>query len=219
MSDLSVAEWVSYLFDHPVTDPAWHFDVDSPYLQVDAERAAELIAETFEASGTLLAPFTDAQLNQGFWFLVSPGNSGYMCCLTAPSVAWSTKQRVLRSFVPLFRDVMAARCSPVLRHLDESGSSTLNSACFMWWDLLPLDESDGPEALPASMRGEVLAVLSELLEIPHDACQESALHGLGHWALWHAEARGVIERFIDRSEGLRVELVAYARMARTGCIL
>ena len=61
-----------------------------------AAQTATLIAQTFERSGELLHPFTDAQLNQGFWFLVSSGNSGYMLCLTNASVAWSVRRRALR---------------------------------------------------------------------------------------------------------------------------
>ena len=78
--DATLEEWVRFVFDHPVTEIAWHFDAEAAYLALPPERVACLIAETFERSGELLQPFTDAQLNQGFWFLVYSGNSSYMCC-------------------------------------------------------------------------------------------------------------------------------------------
>jgi hypothetical protein len=219
MSDLALDEWIRYVFDHPVTDPAWHFDIDAPYQEHTAERTAVLIADTFERSGELLRPFSDAQLNQAFWFLASSSSSEYMCCLTYASVPWPLRQRALRSFVPLFRDVMASRCATTLAHRVEPGATPLNSACFMWWDLLPFDGSWADGQAPRPIDTEVLAVLAELLAIPHDACRESALHGLGHLALFHPEAVPVIDAFLDRSAGLRPELVAYARQARTGRIL
>jgi hypothetical protein len=217
--DVTLDEWVRYLFDHPVTEIAWHFDAAAPYLRLPAHHAAALIAEAFERSGDLLRPFTDAQLNQGFWFLVMNGNSDYMFCLSDASVPWPVRRRALRSFVPLFRDVMAARCTPSLSHLDEGPSTALNSACYMWWDLLPLDASWEAGRPPQPIHSEALLVLAELLEIAHDACRESALHGLGHLALFHAEAVAVIDAFIERSNDLRPELLTYARQARTGCIL
>jgi hypothetical protein len=215
--DASLDRWVHYVFDHPVTDTAWHFHVDAPDLRPPATQTAELIAETFERSGELLQRFTDAQLNQGLWFLVSSSSSDYLSCLTDASVPWPARRRTLRSFVPLFRNLMAARCTASLSHRRESGSA-LNSACYMWWDLLLLDGSWEAGRPPEPIHVEALAVLEELLEIPHDACRESALHGLGHLALFHPEAALILDAFIERSLDLRPELTAYARQARTGRI-
>lgn len=214
--DTSLTDWISFLFDHPVEDPAWHFGAYA-LLEPESERVAELIAETFERSAELTSPFSDEQLNQGFWFLLNPGNSDYMRCLSDDSVPWALRRRVLRSFVPLFRDVMSTRCTPSLAH-EEKLSSALNSACFMWWDLLPLTEGwFGAEDV--QLADEVLAVLSDLLQIPHDACRESALHGLGHWAMHYPRAAEIIDRFLRDSSNLRPELVEYAEQARTGHVL
>jgi hypothetical protein len=94
---LSLGEWVTQIFDHPVTDPAWHFKADGGDIpEVSRREAAELVAATFERAGSLLAPFTDAQLNMAFWLLVSPGNSGYLTCIKDRSVEWRLRQRALR---------------------------------------------------------------------------------------------------------------------------
>lgn len=216
--EISFAEWITYVFDHDVTDPAWHFQIHTPDPKVSPARAAEFISETFERSGDLLRRFSDAQLNQAFWFLVSSGNSEYMLCLPDASVPWDLRRRALRSFIPLFQQVMAARCAPVLSHRDEPGASPLNSACYMWWDVLPLSESAGADPANAGMTREVFAVLSELLDIPHDACRESALHGLGHWIMFNPQGRRIIDAFLARTPDLRPDLIAYATYARSGCI-
>ena len=216
--DVTLDEWVRYVFDHPVTETAWHFDIDALELTLPAERTAQLIADTFEQGDTLLRPYTDAQLNQGFWFLLNSGSSEFMFCLTDESAAWPVRRRAIRSFVPLFRQVMASRCTPTLSHLSEAGSA-LNSACYMWWDLLPVDASWEAGRPPQPIHEEALAVLAELLEMPHDACRESALHGLGHLAWSHADAVLVIDAFIERSDGLRPQLLDYAKHARTGYVL
>lgn len=212
-------DWIAYLFDHEVTDPAWHFDIDAPYIHLPPAAAAELISETFEKSARLLRPFTDAQLNQGFWFLVSNGGSDHMFCLPDASVPLPLRQRALRSFVPLFEQLMAARCTPVLSHLDEPGTSPLNAACYMWWDILPLHAAPDGDPQNAGFTDDVFSVLGQLLAIPHDACRESALHGLGHWIFYDAKGVAIIDAFLAREQNLRPELVAYAKAARTGCIL
>ena len=216
---VGLAEWVAYVFDREVSDPAWHFDLNAPLLEISPTRAAELISETFEHAGELLRPFSDAQLNQAFWFLVSSGNSDYMFCLSDTSVPWALRRRALRSFIPLFQQVMATRCSSTLSHRDESSDSALNSACYMWWDILPLNPTAGAEPDNAAFTDEVFAVLDELLQIPHDACRESALHGLGHWIMFNPKGASIIDVFLARRPGPRPELIAYARQARTGCIL
>jgi hypothetical protein len=42
---------------------------------------------------------------------------------------------------------------------------------------------------------------------------------LGHLALFHPEAVPVIDAFLSAPEGVRPELLAYARHGRTDCIL
>ena len=51
---------------------------------------------------------------------------------------------------------------------------------------------------------------------PHDACRESALHGLGHWQIYYHEATQLIDDFLRITPNLRVELVRYAESARRG---
>jgi hypothetical protein len=55
------------------------------------------------------------------------------------------------------------------------------------------------------------------LAIPHIACQEAALHGLGHWRCAYPErVEAIIGAFLARSRSLSAELEAYAKQARVG---
>lgn len=211
------SDWIAHVFDHPVADPAWYWSTDAPVWQGSPEVTVTFLAQTFERSGELLARFTDAQLNQGFWFLTSDGCSNLMFRLFEPEVPMAARLRALRSFVPLFEQVMAVRCSPHLLHLVEQPANSLNPACYMWWDILPIS---GKPAEPrrAQFDAEVLRVLSQLLSIPHDACRESALHGLGHWQIHYPAAETIIDEWLARTPGLRPELVSYAERAKVGCV-
>jgi hypothetical protein len=216
--DKSLGQWVDYVFDHPVMDPAWHLAQDAPQWEGTREQSARYTAETFERSGQLLARFSDAQLNQAFWFLVSNSSSEFMYALVDPALPLPFRLRALRSFVPVFEQIMAARCSPHLSHLDEREPNPLNSACYMWWDILPIHGR--PEELErAEFDSEVLVVLRRLLSIPHDACRESALHGVSEWVIYYPQAAGIIEDFLSTTPNLRPELASYAERAKVGNVL
>jgi hypothetical protein len=68
----------------------------------------------------------------------------------------------------------------------------------------------------AEFDSEVLSVLQRLLAIPHDACRESALHGLGHWSIDYPKVVDIIDQFLSHSPDLRHELIAYAKSAKNG---
>lgn len=214
----SLAEWIGYVFDHPVTDPAWHWVADAPEWEGPPALVATHIAETFGDSGRLLSRFSDEQLNQAFWFLVSNTCSEFMYALVDPGVPSLSRLRALRSFVPLFEQVMATRCSSHLSHLDEPGANPLNSACYMWWDILPI-HGHPEESARAEFDAEVLVVLRRLLAIPHDACRESALHGIGEWCHYYPQVSRIVEDFLASTPNLRPELVSYAQRAKVGDVL
>jgi hypothetical protein len=211
---VSLEEWIAHVFDHPVTEPAWHWDTDEEPPELSSEQALLYIAETFERAPELLAAFTDAQLNQGFWYLLGC-NSPWAWDFVEPGVPWPVRQRAFRSFIPLFRDFMAARCTPQLSDCETPGSQ-LNMACYMWWDMDSMP-SHGGEPEWAEQDHEVLAVMAEILTIPHDACRESALHGLNHWQCdYPQETEKIIRDFLRQTPGLRPELQTYAEGAITG---
>jgi hypothetical protein len=211
----SLTNWIAHVFDHPVTDRDWYFELDAPVWEDSPEHVATLIGDTFEQSSELLARFTDAQLDQGFWYLVGESGSDLMSALVDPNVPLATRLRALRSFVPVFEQVMAVRCSPHLSHLDEQPANPLNSACYIWWDILPI--SGEPENTSrAQFDAEVLRVLARLLSIPHDACRESALHGISEWYFHYPRAEAIVDEWLARTPGLRPELVAYAQRAKVG---
>jgi hypothetical protein len=211
-----LSDWIAHVFDHPVADPAWYWS-NEPIWEGSSEQTVAFIAETFERSAELLARFTDEQLNQGFWYLTSASCSDFMFVLKAPDVPLAARLRALRSFMPLFEQVMAVRCSPHLSHLDEQPANPLNSACYMWWDVLPLCGAP-EEPARAELDAEVLKVIRQLLSIPHDACRESALHGVGEWYVFYPAVGAIVDEWLAQTPGLRPELVSYAQHAKIGYV-
>ena len=123
------------------------------------------LAEVFETPAGSLARYSDERTAQALWDL----SSNVFCDLGRPPGDWDLHIRVFKSFGVLFREFFAVRWEPALGHMDEGGA--LNGICYMWWDL-------GWYFIPDP---DMLAMLRSILAIDHVACQESALHGLGHW--------------------------------------
>jgi hypothetical protein len=179
----------------------------------------QFLARAFEGSAEVFKPYSDAQLNQGLWYIVSNACSNHMFALTDSSVPGDARQRCVRAIHDLHEQCFAARCTSHLSHLDEPGASPLNSVCYMWWDLIPIrGQPNDPER--TEIDREVLGVLKSTLQLNSIACRESALHGLGHWHLsYPKQVEGIISAFLENQSELRKELQTYAMNASSGCIL
>lgn len=227
-TNVSLEEWVRRVFEHPVAREAWYWEIDSDSFELDPIRLIAYSTGLFEESGKLLAPFTDEQVDQGFWFLV--GSPSELDVLVADVAPLPERLRFIRSIFTLFEQCFAPRCTPYLSHIDEQGVGPVNSICYMWWDLLwhlitrwrdpGLSSQISVEyRLQDSNRDEVdeacISVMELTLELPSVACQESVLHGLGHWGKFRQErCRRVIASFLQRHQDVRPELRKYALQAQ-----
>ena len=128
-------EWVTFIFDHPITNPAWHWDANLLWPELDLHLDVAYITQVFAEPDRILKPFSDAQVNQGLYLLL---NEDYMFSLREQTVPLAERLRGIRSMEALFAKCFAVRCSPHLSHLDESGANPLNAVCYMWWDALPI---------------------------------------------------------------------------------
>lgn len=211
-------DWLRQVFDHPVADPAWHWDVEADTAEPAPPDCVAYLTRLFEEPESALAPYSDAQINQGLWYLVDASCSNYAFSLIEPEVAWPQRRRGLRAMATLFERLFARRCSEHLLHRDEAGAGPSNPVCYMWWDVFPA-HGRPTEPAYAAVDVELLAVMQRALALDSLACQESALHGLGHWRLHYP---GVVEQTIDeflaRSGGIRQELREYAECARLGYV-
>lgn len=208
-------EWLAHVFDHPVEKEAWHWGSEASF-EGDEAAVAVLLEETFTRSGSDLLHFTDAQVNQGLYYLARPSEGGFLDALSSGAVPLDLRLRGIRSIETLYRDCFAGRCTEALTHLDEK-ASPLNAICYMFWDLNRLSYQEG---LPdrEAIGGAIFEVLESILAIPHLACQEAALHGLGHLSQGDPEQVGaIVDRFLKTEIG-NEDLRAYAKEAREGLV-
>lgn len=95
----------------------------------------------------------------------------------------------------------------------------LNGVCYMWWDIIPFYGKSG-DARREVFDPHCLDVMEMTLQLPSIACQESALHGLGHWEHAYPDrVKRVIDAFLKANPDVDPELREYALDARVGGVL
>jgi hypothetical protein len=124
--------WVAYVFDRPVAAPEWWFGFgeELPADPPPAEAVA-FVTRLCEQADALLAPYSNAQVNQGLWYLVGSGASGLTLATRDAGVPTRSWTDCVRAFGALYARLFAPRCSPHLGHLDEPGTdrSTARATC------------------------------------------------------------------------------------------
>lgn len=223
LTQLKFEQWLTYVFDHPVKESGqeWYWDLDVDWWDGPAADTVQFLTEAFENTAVLFQPYSDAQLNQGLWFLASNACSNHMFALMDSSVPWPARQRCVRSIHLLFEECFARRCTPHLSHLPEPepGAGPLNLVCYMWWDIIPIGpQPDDPTR--TELDREILGVMESTLQPGSIACCESALHGLGHWKSYYPQRiEEMIDAFLQSHQGIREELRTYVLSAYRGCVL
>jgi hypothetical protein len=212
------ADWVRYVFDRPICEPAWYFETDVDEFMPEPAQCVAYLTRLFRDPQPILASYSDEQLEQGLWYLVNSSCSDYMFSLLEPQLPWADRREGIRSIAKLFERLFAIRCTERLSHLDRVESRPLNSVCYVWWDVFPTWGRPGnPDYVEVDR--ELLGAMRQILSLGSVACQESALHGLGHWHLnYAADVENAIDEYVARQTALTPELRQYAEAAQQGCI-
>ena len=191
-------KWVYRIFDHPVKENAWYWDSSIENPNPSPSVAIGLLTKLFNEPEEHLKAFSNEQINQGLWYIADNSCSNYMFVLTDESLITEDRLSLIESIYNLFKNLFARRCSPHLSYIDEKGANPLNSVCYMWWDLLPIcGQPDYPNR--SKIDQKILNVMQRTLELPSIACQESALHGLGHWETHYPkQVETIINNFLEK---------------------
>lgn len=221
LTDLSFDEWIEHAFSHEVRfkQAAWFFDPDCDWWDPKPAEAVAYLTRLFEESVAALRWFSDSQIAQGLTYLVSTSASGDNGWLYSTDVPVKDRVRCVEAVATLFGQLFVHRCTPHLSHLSEKEAGALNGVCYMWWDEFPCIALPGDPHL-SLLHDSALRTMERILNLGSLACQESALHGLGHWQHTHAsQVAVIIDGFLAARPELDPPVVIYARSARCGCVL
>ena len=211
--------WLEHVFAHPVAKPHWCFAPDAAEWTAPPALTIAHITRLFRDPLAFISHYSDGQLNQGLWYLVSASGSEQMFALTDASIPLRERLDCLLSFHSLFEKLFAPRCSDHLLHLSPPDANPLNACCYMWWDIIPVFGAPNDPAR-AVFDDTALSVMKTILSLPSTACRESALHGLAHWQLYYPDrVRQIIDDARRDANGWSPELTAYAESARIGRVL
>ncbi len=217
LTDLTYEQWINHVFDHPVpfSGQAWYYG-DADWWEPQPRQAIAYLTRLFEAPDPLIEEFSDSQIGQGLTYLISVDD--HCRFLADDAVPADTRVTCISAMRTLFRQIFEPRCVPILSHLDEPGGNELSYICYMWWDVGSLGVTSKPRKRDP-IHEACLGVMRDTLTLPNPACQESALHGLGHWARAYQEfTAATIDAYLAANAKLRPELVRYAQAARAGCV-
>lgn len=198
-------EWIAHLFDQPDDRPVqWYKNIDADRWFDGGALMAEYIAETFEKSGKVLAPFRPNQVENGLWVIMREWDY-HREVLDAP-ISLELKRRVIRSAFPLFEQIYL----PIYRAHDYP---ILLQSCEGFWSHQPVFEAGSP------LLDERLDCLEKILALDHTMVQESALTGLS-LDQKHATARvqAIVDAYLARHPEPDFELRIAAQGARNGTL-
>jgi hypothetical protein len=218
MTDPDYQTWLAHLFEHPDDEPEWYFATGFEFIEISPQTLAAHTLRLLEAPALLMTHYSDQQIASGLKYLIDNGCGGDIRLFSHPPVPQADRRALAARIDRAFSQIFAARCTHALGHLSEVPDQPLNMLCYMWWDIIVL-EAIGDARLDREFFEALIEAMGRILAIPHPACQESALHGLGHWGE-HAPARAeaLIDAYLAQNRAARPELINYARAARTGCI-
>jgi len=187
--------WIRFAFDHPVSDNPWYY-TEEMYFVCDPENVITFYTRLFQDPQSTLSSYDDAHIEQGLWFIVGSQLNDWL---------WDDEHPL-----QLRLDCIAAMPMMFRNFLVEH---PLETACFMWWDMLR-SFGDDPNA---SIVGAMIRALEEVLQLPTRHLQMSALHGLGH--LKHESKERIIRSLLLANAEIDEEMREYAENAIAGTTL
>jgi hypothetical protein len=219
LTDLTFEQFIEFQFGHAVRPHGnpWYCDTDGDWWWPEPRTGVSFLTRLFSEGPQVLQWFSDAQIAQGLTGLINAMAVGDQPWMRDPITPANERAAAWNAVARFFEEVLAPRCSPTLGHLSEEGAP-LNLATYMWWESFPgFTNPDDPRR--EVVNEAELACLQSILALESVACQEAALHGLGHWVRREPRCEAIIDGYLPSGRSARPELDDYARAARGGCIL
>jgi hypothetical protein len=218
LRELTFDEFVEFQFGHAVGAHPWQASTDSDWWEPEPRTGIAYLTRLFAEGAAVLEWYHDDQIAQGLTGLVNTMAVGDQPWMRDPVTPAEERAAVWSAIADFFRDVLAPRCAAQLGHVAAEPPAPLNTATYMWWESFPgFANPDDPHR--ALVDDAELAALERILALDSVACQEAALHGLGHWVRREPRCEAIIDRYLASGRAAMPELEAYARAARCGCIL
>ena len=187
--------WIQFAFDHPVSVDPWYYTEEMHFV-CNPQSVITYYTRLFRNPRPPLSQYDDARIEQGLWFVVGSQLSEW---LWQAELTLQLRLDCVDAMPQMFREFLV--------------DHPLDTACFMWWDMLRCFSDAPDQRIVASM----IRALDQILRLPVRHCQMSALHGLGH--LKHESKEMIIRSFLSANRDVDSEVREYAEHAIAGTVL
>jgi hypothetical protein len=211
---LDFERWVQTLFeiDPRGRVPAWD------ELNGLPEQVLRRLTRLFRAPGFLLGRYEPRTIDARIAYLIQPVGSGSISVLWDTSLDWTARRACIDAIYDLFAGLFAPMYGDDIVCAPNGMSQADNYACFMFWDIAMIQTwEEGPDW--QRVLDAAVDVMERQLTIPSLACQESALHGLGHYYRSRkTRCQDIVIGYLQR-DGIPPALRRYAVAASSGNVL
>ena len=211
---MNISEFTQYLYDRPANKTEWYFEDDHEDIDLPKDQLVQLATQAFNSVVDVTNHFDERQICMGLRYLVNPSCGPVPYLYMDTSIDFAIRSSAISSMRNVFRYLFASLRNELgLYRVSGGAPFSFGETCYMWWDMFPrhgvprqpeLEETDAV----------ICRTIGSILEIDNLACQESALHGLGHW--FSSRPDEIVEMvgvFLPRAP---VELKEYAMDAMQG---
>ena len=98
LTDLTFEQWLRHVFDHELQEPQWYFQMGTEYWSGPTRVTLRYLTRLFNDPVKAVQGYSDAQVDQGLWYLISSAASNIyqvlwrVAGLICRSVRWSCKE-------------------------------------------------------------------------------------------------------------------------------
>lgn len=197
LSALSYPQFLAFFFDRPVVGDKEQYELFRSGIDCFIASNPAIVVEHLQTMcrtfSELTKVYSHEQLDQGLWAVFGAGISCEQF-LFDPTVDLGLRIDCIESMYLPFRDVVA-----------HSTLGKRESFYWMWWDMIlhtfwqiadgyKYDYSGLSDDSKRTVEAMYLTLLN-VLALPHQGCQWSALHGLGH--LRHPLGRLAVQSYLN----------------------
>lgn len=213
---MDIAEFTQYLYERPVDGGEWYFCDGHEDPDLEKNQLVKLASLAFMGVAKAASKFDERQVCMGLHYLINPSCGPIPYLYLDTSIDFAIRSKAIVSMRDVFRDLFANISGGYgLYRVNGGAPLSYRETCYMWWDMFP--RHGVPSRADMEETDAVISqTIGSILEIDNLACQESALHGLGHWFSSRPdEVVKTIESFLPHSP---IDLKGYAIDAMQGRI-
>jgi len=212
---MNYIQWRDQLFGQPEQADPVCAEMSPAFDRLPRDRAFDYIDQVL-VDADIHQRFSRSQIGFGLNYIFSNSCSDLPFCYLHCSESRIIKG--IQNLNYLYQHYFDRYCFAPSKSIQTIGSikegDRLEFLCYMFWDIFVVYPGNvSPSVIAAS-----LEVMSQALQSKNGNAIVSAIHGLGHWALYSQQAVTILEQWLMNPSTRNPVIHHYASQAKTGYI-